>query len=232
MVIFIAWNFQYFTFYASELYEVFRFSFSFLTGNVKDWHGNLDIVLDGCDLPVKVLEKLPEIPRGQSSVDAESSDMCTNVESQLIAQTIVYSFLQKKKHPECNNFLIPSIAISKTSVIFYMYDSKNDVLLKSAVFPIFKRDKTINTVTVLAIWFVLNYKYLCSGFSEEHIENHVKKSRFFEMTDSLLPIYKNELAYGGNIRITKKDTRLFEPWHLRECEFLLPPSKRLKTNLC
>lgn len=135
-----------------------------------------------------------------------------DITSQLIAQTIVFSFAQKKKHPEYKKFLFPTVGINRTKVIFHFYDSEHDILLKSRVFPIFERKK-LNYDAILAIWLVVNYKYLCSGSTKE-IRNEAKKANFFQHSGSQLPIYNNELIIGG-INCYDVDVMPFIPGNIK-----------------
>ena len=48
---------------------------------------------------------------------------------QALAQTIVFSLLQKKEHPEFKHHMIPNIVISPKEVEVLLYDAENDILL-------------------------------------------------------------------------------------------------------
>ena len=104
---------------------------------------------------------IPDEPsNGSSQVEIKVSPLTAHM-SQLHSQTIVFSFYQKKCHPDLH--LIPSIGVSRNHFQFHFYDSVEDVYLLSREMPLFYADKTLNMSTVIATWLVLNYQYLMSG---------------------------------------------------------------------
>lgn len=94
-------------------------------GNAEVWHGDLDIILNS-DLAVASLDEQPDSLDGKSKLKNHWQG-----NPQIIAQTIVFSFLQKKYHPEQDNFLTPCIGIGRTELIVMFYDAEHDVLLES-----------------------------------------------------------------------------------------------------
>jgi hypothetical protein len=118
--------------------------------------------------------------------------------SQTLAQSIVFSFLQKKMHPHLENFLIPCLAASRKEIKIYFYDSKHDILLESRGIPLLVnipglKCKPLNFEAILAAWMVLNYKFLCSGPHESLLQ--APKANFFKKAESCLKIYENELSF-------------------------------------
>ena len=93
----------------------------------------MDIIIKN-DLVVENLEKEPDSPGGKSPI--EESSLSRN--PQLIAETIVFSFLQKKKkqHPELSHFLIPGVGIASNAMLLMFYDSEHDVFLESSFVPL------------------------------------------------------------------------------------------------
>ena len=79
--------------------------------------------------------------------------------SQLIAQTVVFCFYQKKLNQHLT--FVPSIAVNRNHIQFHFYDSENDVYLVSQEMPLFV-NQTLHLSTVLATWLVLNHRYLLS----------------------------------------------------------------------
>ena len=113
---------------------------------------------------------------------------------QIISETIVFSFLQRKRHPDLNNFLIPCIGVSFTEVIFFFYDCENDVLLKSLPMSLHNEDGSLNYDLIIALWLVLNYKKLGSGLSERlHL---APKANFFKEAKDNLSVYRENLTQG------------------------------------
>lgn len=194
-------------------------------GNPKVWHGQVDIFLDGCGVPVTVVEdKDPQTleiktpSEAKCETDLEEPD----IESQLLAQTIVFSFSQKSRHPEYKSFLIPFIGISNSDIIFHFYDSQHDILLKSMSFPIFDEKNEINNLAILATWFVVNYRFLCSGIPIDYLE-HVGKANFIELADDLSTVYENELSIGCEIQSDRSKSRSYLPMFLNtKCNFVIP----------
>lgn len=58
-------------------------------------------------------------------MNPEIVDLKTDRE-QIIAQSIVSSFYQKRINPDYTNHMIPSIGISKDKIVVYFYDCIND----------------------------------------------------------------------------------------------------------
>ena len=115
---------------------------------------------------------------------------------QMLAETIVFSFLQKRKHPNYEHFVIPCIRIPSSKVVFCFYDSENDVLLRSKCMNLYVRTKSkyeLIPETILALWLVLNYKHLGSGLSDTLLK--APKANFFQLAGDTLDVYKNELGY-------------------------------------
>lgn len=113
--------------------------------------------------------------------------------AQLLSQTIVFSFLQRKlneKKMEMKNFLVPGIGISTKSVITFFYDSEEDVLLGTVPMDL-HADQELCSVTVVFLWLTLNYKILCSG-----ITNKMKqlKARFVDRAGDRIEMYRKEVC--------------------------------------
>lgn len=110
-------------------------------GNVDVWHGYLDLIMEGSDVIVDTLDGESEIFKDvESAVEVKQKhfEMTDNSAGsslvQVAAETIVYSFYYKQIHPDHKNSLIPCIGVSNIGLIFYFYDSVNDVLLGSTHF--------------------------------------------------------------------------------------------------
>ena len=80
---------------------------------------------------------------------------------QALAQVIVFSLLQKQKHPELEHHLIPNIVISIDEFKIFMYDSENDILVCSPSLPIFDEQMSLKTVSIVMLWLVLHYRNFC-----------------------------------------------------------------------
>lgn len=165
------------------------------------WHGNLDVIINSDLAVVEPLDENSEnSPNGNSAVEN-----CLQRNHQIIAQTIVFSFLQKKRHPERSNFLTPCIGIRSSELIVMLYDSEYDVLLESSSVPLFENDSSLefSLQAILVCWLTVNYKYLCSGLCEEYKQH---KSNFFVHAKGKIQIYQDKLSLGnvGNFQLTEQ----------------------------
>lgn len=112
--------------------------------------------------------------------------------------------------------MIPSIGVSKREIIFHFFDSQNDVLLKSPAFPMFC-DGELSMRAVLSTWFVLNYKYLCSGITSDI--KKAPKANFKNHISHHSEWYENELLLG-NVSAHPL-THYYEPLNYRS-KFVFP----------
>ncbi|XP_033757444.1 uncharacterized protein LOC117339846 [Pecten maximus] len=167
-------------------------------GNETVWHGNLDVIVND-EVVVEVLEDLQNSPGGKSPVKVKLKTSSFSRNPQIIAKTIVFSFLQKKRHPERSHFLTPCIGVTGSDLVIYCYDSEHDTLLESSTIPLFAPDSVtggINLTAIVVTWLVVNHKYLCSGLI--HMDDlKTLKSGFFDQIQAKCDVYENELQIGG-----------------------------------
>lgn len=96
---------------------------------------------------------------------------------QAIAQTIVFSFLQKGGSP---NIFIPNILISPKEFRVIMYNAEYDLLICSQPLNLFtKQDSTgcLNFSSLLVLWMVLHYETFLEDVKQvvqEDCIQHVK----------------------------------------------------------
>ena len=57
--------------------------------------------------------------------------------------------------------------MSKKQVAFCFYDCENDILLETPLINLTMQTQMLDKSTIVKLWRVLNYKYLCSGVLEE-----------------------------------------------------------------
>ena len=116
------------------------------------------------ELPVTI-GKPCEVDASVSSIELKSDEQILddNPCSQMIAETIVFSFLQNKRNSgKIHNCLIPSIGINNEKLIVFMYDCENDVLLGTRALDLFDEgDFDIRIIIFLLL--VLNYRLFCTG---------------------------------------------------------------------
>ena len=133
------------------------------------------------DVAVTVCTEEPDSPGAGNSSSVEmrlTPDKIMSCQEQIRAETIVFSFLQKKNHVDLNNFLIPTIAVSKTHVGICLYDCENDVFLETPLLDLFRQEFLLRVETIITLWLVLNYKYCCSGVPEEFMDSNFKADFF------------------------------------------------------
>lgn len=176
-------------------------------GNGQVWHGSLDIIINN-ELVVEPVEEKTESPGGKSPVEVKTKSTSLSKNPQIIAETVVFSFLQKQTHPERTNFLTPCIAVGSSEMLVMFYDAEHDVLLESSKIPLFElveeMPKKVNLVAILVSWLVVNYKYLCSGLTEEMIDSY--KAELFSHIKDKKDIYENKLALGNvGISVSSKE---------------------------
>ncbi|XP_069141160.1 uncharacterized protein [Argopecten irradians] len=171
-------------------------------GNTNVWHGNLDVILNS-NLPVK-FTSLGDGDYTNSDDETKNKspvNNCANLNrkaslklnQQMIAEVIVFSFLNKKLHPCSESYLVPCLGSCGTDLVVYLYDAQHDVLLESCQFEL--RNKTtgaLNLVTIIVTWLVVNYRYTCTGLTPYMM----KKSNFFTSAKEKLQVYQEDLKFG------------------------------------
>lgn len=194
-------------------------SFPCFSGNPHTWYGRIDVLLgnypfgkgkskderqgevaasevqEDVEPPKDSLDDLSILDdplNGSSQVEIKLSPFNAHM-SQLHSQTIVFSFYQKKCHPDLH--LIPSMGVSRNRIQFHFYNSVEDVYLLSREIPLFYADKTLNISTVIATWLVLNYQYLMSGVTAKMKSE--KKFGFHSFVGpKYLKLFQKEIEMG------------------------------------
>jgi hypothetical protein len=195
-------------------------SFFFSIGNCEVWHGRVDLIMEGADVIVDTLDGEAET---YTDVDQTTDFKPGLFEDnsagsrlvQMAAKTIVHSFYHRQVHPDRRNTLIPCIAISHgVGLIFYFYDSVNDILLGSTEFPLASFSPfQLNMTMIIAVWLVLNHNHLCNGFSLTELEG-VPKAHFVDVAEEKIDVYRRELQRGQG------ETRRFNSVNLDPLSFV------------
>jgi hypothetical protein len=103
------------------------------------------------------------------------SEFPSKCREQIIAQSIVFSFLQKKEENNYENNLIPCVGVAKNYVTFFMYDCENDIFLESAQIKLMSvQGGDILETGVLALWLAINDRYTCPGVTQHMINTGFK----------------------------------------------------------
>ena len=136
----------------------------------------------------------------ENSEDENYEEESSLGHQKILSEAIVFGCLQKELYPELNTFA-PTVQISRENVVFYFYDSENDILIESSVFELFEmimddENDQLTFETILALWLTLNYRYLSSGVTHSMLERIDYRARFWEQ----LPSDKRKI-YSKNLRI-------------------------------
>lgn len=91
-------------------------------------------------------------------------DVSDDVLKQALAQTIVFSLMQRNRHPERSNHMTPNIVISPQKFKIMMYDAENDIFLVSNYITLFDGEYLSNNA-VIVLWMVLHNRTFCTGFN-------------------------------------------------------------------
>ena len=179
-----------------------------IAGHSEVWHGNIDILANGQSVAVSEMNVIDD-GNGEDSLAWSSVEVKKKFDKnskqavdQLIARSVCFSFLQNSRHPEFINKLVPSIGISGSEMVIFMYDACNDVLVQSAAIELVDHTKeTIRMHGLIALWLVLNYKSF-SSFSQSAADfgSRLPKANFFNMAGSKLQIYKEHIQFGNMAR--------------------------------
>ncbi|XP_060578157.1 uncharacterized protein LOC132735242 [Ruditapes philippinarum] len=211
-------------------------------GCLKGWHGKSDIIMK--DLPVSLFFGDDDVKEDDdhhhhhdvtcdnqsvSSLEEKVADNFVKKDvNQILAQTIVFSFLKQKLNREkLENYMIPGVGIKSKHFMVCFFDTENDVLLQSKPVELFE-GKSIRTLAVLFLWLTLNYRIFCSGITHEMKEKH---SDFIIKLRDDLHIYQDEVMRPVNVPcITQQE---LYPWAMEPVtsEFRVKPSLRYRNVL-
>lgn len=171
------------------------------SGNTQVWHGSIDILINN-DI---ILESVDEDKTGNSggkSAETKAARETLSKNGQIIAETIVFSFLQRQTHPEWSSFLTPCVAVGGLNMLVMFYDCEHDVLLESSMIPLFETTETseetprrINMAAILVSWLIVNYKYFCSGLTKDMKVTY--KAEFFSQMRDKVDIYEKRMSFGN-----------------------------------
>ena len=136
-------------------------------------------------------------PGGKTISEVKVSS-AAGAEDQAIAQIIVFSLLQKQRHPEFHHHLIPNIVISPIDFHIFMYDAVNDILLASYPLQIFDADtESLRIESVMILWMVLHYRMFCEGIKVGALTDNFKdlyiKSHFRKIAETKWDVYSTSL---------------------------------------
>lgn len=165
-------------------------------------------------------------PGGKTISEVKVSS-AAGAEDQAIAQIIVFSLLQKQRHPEFQHHLIPNIVISPTDFHIFMYDAVNDILLGSYPLQIFDVEtESLRIESVMILWMVLHYRMFCEGIKVGALTDDFKdldiKSHFRKIAETKWDVYSTSLRENvGYFPPGKRKTPItFEAnWFAKELKY-------------
>ncbi|XP_069131533.1 uncharacterized protein [Argopecten irradians] len=144
------------------------------------WHGFVDMYIQ--DRISIIVKNIPEDFHSKDGEDwLSSSDDAFSIHKQsyscLIAQTVTNGFAQVNTSAELSGLPIPSFGCCPKQISIYLYDCKNDILLKSLPLTIFKFGQ-LDSSTVVMVWLYLNF----SLFMNKHVSNlpSLRKANFLK----------------------------------------------------
>ncbi|OWF44905.1 uncharacterized protein LOC110457735 [Mizuhopecten yessoensis] len=169
-------------------------------GNELVWHGRVDTLVNNEVIVDTIVDDddSSRSPGENSSVEEKMRSWSLIRSHQIIAETIVFSFLKKQRNREKDAFLFPCVAVSDQDMVIYFYDSFHDILLESSKIPLHgvltgPVTGSVNLIAVLVSWLVVNHKYLCDGVVEEM---KTTRAGFFSQAGSKLRIYEKYIKLG------------------------------------
>ncbi|XP_052089997.1 uncharacterized protein LOC127726615 [Mytilus californianus] len=170
-------------------------------GNVNAWHGFVDVLSDpGSPESVGVVVATSDDEDETYDINSSTNrkEDVIGSEDQAVAQTIVFSFIQRKKHPTLCS-LIPNILISSTYFRIIMYDSVHDILLCTAPISLFATNekKKLIPTSVVILWMVLHHRQFCEGIKTDTIDDLDNiKLHFKEQANDKYDLYLNLSEVG------------------------------------
>lgn len=126
--------------------------------------------------------------------------------NQAIAQTIAFSFIQRKERTKL--FFVPNILISPKEFRVIMYDADNDYLICSQPMCIFTKSETkwiLDKISIFFLWMVLHYDIFSGTVNLKTLfENNVLaktlplpalKAKFLVRAVGKEHVYRDELTF-------------------------------------
>ena len=157
------------------------------SGHKDVWHGSIDILLG----PVAILS----VDADDTSVDSSSIEVkkgeLKDSRAQLLAETIVFSYLKKTG-------LVPTVCMSADWCKIFMYDPEYDLLYESMDFNLFDRTGQLFEISsILFLWFIINYAEFCLGVKNSHEQVGYLSGFKKILPESVLSVYENDITKGG-----------------------------------
>lgn len=150
---------------------------------------------------------------GRNIIEVKRSLSQSKIADQAVAETIVFSLLQKTKHP---NIFIPNILFSPREFRIIMYDSEKDILICSQPLDLFKRiEKSspfqLDEKSIIILWIVLHYEFFSSNLQSHFAKNGYDMKTFHakfkkRATQEKFSIYDTGLRFGEDkFKIERKE---------------------------
>lgn len=123
-------------------------------------------------------------------------EIAVGTSERAIAQTVVFSLLQRQRHPNFRTSMTPNILFSPDYIQIIMYDAVNDILLCSNFIDLFNvnADGRLSSEAVVTLWLVLHYRIFCCGLHfEDNVEADIFKSNFHILAKEKWNVYTKRL---------------------------------------
>lgn len=175
------------------------------------WHGAVDILIKGKEIPLSVVGEKEDSDSASvssdSSIEVKRDRVFTATAlQQVMAQTIVFSFLQRKLNGgKSSNCLVPGIGICSEQLILYMYDCEADVLLEAMPLDIFSDHgpEVLHIRGVVVLWLLLNYGEFGNCIPDKF---KTYKSEFHQdLGEKFLDIYMNKVVKPCHVKPSEKN---------------------------
>lgn len=123
-------------------------------------------------------------------------EIAVGTSERAIAQTVVFSLLQRQRHPNFRTSMTPNILFSPDYIQIIMYDAVNDILLCSNFIDLFNvnADGRLSSEAVVTLWLVLHYRIFCCGLHfEDSVKADIFKSNFHILAKEKWNVYTKRL---------------------------------------
>ena len=181
--------------------------FLHFVGNSEVWHGAVDALtfsgVQRAEVACVVLDEgaADDTDDGNEAEDLYSclaSEFKEKNKSQLFAETIVNSFLQKSLDSSVS--FVPILGVKRNAIQVVMYDAELDILLASVElkfkYPASALKEEMSYAAYLLTWLACNFKIFSTVLDEkEMLELKSKCANFVNLVKEKLHIYKNELRF-------------------------------------
>ncbi|XP_045196059.2 uncharacterized protein LOC123551294 [Mercenaria mercenaria] len=165
-------------------------------GCPRGWHGQADVLFPDDKVSLSVVappeDDAVSVTSDSSLEIKKGENFTTESVSQVVAQTVMCSFVQQRKNPTQPCALVPGIGICSEKLIVYLYDCVEDILLTTGPLDLYAQMGLfgLNPRAIIILWLILNHK-LFSNKTPERYKGYM--ANFHHVLGPVqLEAYKNE----------------------------------------